>query len=76
MLRMVTRNAIFLALICSISLVLIIYSILFVRGNYMVPLFWDQWEFAIDLAKSKQDTLSLQYLFAAHNEHVIATTKL
>lgn len=76
MLRMVTRNAVFLAVVCSISLMLIIYSILFVRGNYMVPLFWDQWEFAIDLAKSKQDTLSLQYLFAAHNEHVIATTKL
>ncbi|MDA4805864.1 hypothetical protein NY486_08180, partial [Enterobacter hormaechei] len=42
----------------------------------MVPLYWDQWEFATELARSKQDTLSLQYLFAAHNEHVIATTKL
>ncbi|PRD52427.1 hypothetical protein [Phyllobacterium myrsinacearum] len=42
----------------------------------MIPLFWDQWEFAIDLAKSKQDALSLQYFFKAHNEHVIATTKL
>lgn len=76
MLRMVTRNAMFLALVCLISLVLIVYSILFVRANYMVPLYWDQWEFAAALARSKQDTLSLQYLFAAHNEHVIATTKL
>jgi len=66
----------FLALVCLISLVLIVYSILFVRANYMVPLYWDQWEFATELARSKQDTLSLQYLFAAHNEHVIATTKL
>ncbi|WP_288191384.1 hypothetical protein [uncultured Phyllobacterium sp.] len=66
----------FLALVCLISLVLIVYSILFVRANYMVPLYWDQWEFATELARSKQDTLSLRYLFAAHNEHVIATTKL
>lgn len=72
---MVTRNAIFLALVCLLSLVLIVYSILFVRENYMIPLYWDQWEFATELARSKQNTLSLQYLFAAHNEHIIATTK-
>ena len=75
MYRMVTRNAIFLALVCLLSLVLIVYSILFVRENYMIPLYWDQWEFATELARSKQNTLSLQYLFAAHNEPIIATTK-
>jgi len=52
----------------------IIRSAIFVYNYYISPIYWDQWEFIKDIKGS--NIFSINYLFLAHNEHIIATTKI
>ncbi|QCK88161.1 hypothetical protein E8L99_21555 [Phreatobacter aquaticus] len=38
--------------------------------------YWDQWEMVRTLARDPAEPWTIRYLFAAHNEHIIATSKL
>ncbi|MCI1001182.1 hypothetical protein HWD97_13940 [Ochrobactrum sp. C6C9] len=57
---------------CSYS---IIRSAIFVHNYYLGPIYWDQWEFVKDIKENGSNIFSLDYIFLAHNEHIIATTK-
>jgi hypothetical protein len=45
--------------------------------RYFTPVhYWDQWEMVRTLARDPAEPWTIRYLFAAHNEHIIATSKL
>ena len=72
----VKKDKIYVYFLSFVALLICIRSIYVVSQNYVVPLFWDQWNFTKDLIINPSRTLSINYLFVGHNEHVIATTKI
>lgn len=55
---------------------LIVTTAIFVWTHVSSIPYWDQWEFIIYASKNEEKLLSLYYLFSAHNEHIIATSKI
>ncbi|MFL6796091.1 MAG: hypothetical protein ACJ8F3_01615 [Xanthobacteraceae bacterium] len=58
-----------------LSAFLVGYSLWYIAKFAFHPLFWDQWELVRYLASSDFHDV-IFFLFARHNEHVIATSKL
>jgi hypothetical protein len=60
----------------AVAAALILRSLIEIHANYFIPIYWDEWEFARELASPQNYAPSVLGLFAKHNEHIIATTKL
>ena len=74
--RVHTVETIALVVLGSASAAMIVRSIIVIYQNYFIVLFWDQWDLIPNLIRNAATTKSWSYLFKAHNEHVIATSKL
>ncbi|MBD9455604.1 hypothetical protein IB244_29455 [Rhizobium sp. RHZ02] len=72
----ISLRSVCLIFISLIGIALSLRSIYTIHEYYIVPLYWDQWSFILDVMNDSSKTLSLSYLFRAHNEHIIASTKV
>ncbi|WP_454848283.1 hypothetical protein [Rhizobium binxianense] len=65
-----------LLLISIAGIALSLRSLYIIYHKYFPILYWDEWSFPLELLNGESKTVSLSYLFRAHNEHIISTTKL
>jgi hypothetical protein len=73
--RLAIRETIACAVLGCASIALIVRSIVFTYKYHFSVLFGDQWELVKALVHDEAATKSWRYLFEAHNEHVIASSK-
>jgi hypothetical protein len=62
-------------LLALAGLLLSAFSVAMVARFFTPVHYWDQWEFVRTLARDPGSVWTIRYLFAAHNEHIIATSK-
>jgi hypothetical protein len=65
-----------LGIVAVIAAILMTYSVRIVATSYIQTVFYDEWKFIRDLAETDGSFPPFKYLFAAHNEHVIATYRI